>query len=250
MWLAGWLAGRAAGWRAGRVGGVPPRRMQQPRPARWRLPPAATSPSGTGGWLRSRRCCTPPALCTTTCWMSATCGEVGAPPALAVWRAGGGASQVAAKPPILPTSQPASQPASQCVACYLPPSVAVMWASRRHRHVWRQPTTTPRPRHSQPASQPHSLPRAPASPLPSPLAPQPLANRHLSASRTPARPARRQGDGEQPVRHARGGAGRRLSVCPVLLVPGQPGQYGGHQADLPGHRRLCRRRDQPGGLAV
>ena len=38
---------------------------------------------------------------------------------------------------------------------------------------------------------------------------------------------RRQGDCEQHVWHARGGAGGRLSVCPVLLVPGQPGQHGG-----------------------
>ena len=73
-----------------------------------RLPPTATSRSGTGGWRRSRKCCTPRLWCTTTCWTSVTRGEVRVPAAAAaacVWVHGCLPSQ--------PASQPVSHPASQ-----------------------------------------------------------------------------------------------------------------------------------------
>lgn len=75
-------------------------------------PAAATSRSGTAGWQRSRRCCTPPHWCTTTCWTSATRGEV-RPACFGGGGGGCGAGQPASQRTFHPVSQSASWPARQ-----------------------------------------------------------------------------------------------------------------------------------------
>ncbi len=65
---------------------------------------AATSPSGTGGWQRFQRCCTPPRWCMMTCLMSATFGEVRSDHWL------GRRLAHPDHPPSHPASHPASQP--------------------------------------------------------------------------------------------------------------------------------------------
>ena len=73
-------------------------------------------------------------------------------------------------------------------------------------------------------------------PSPSP-SPSPSALRYLPP---------RVGHGEQQVWHPRGGAGGRLFVRAVVLVPGQPGQLGGHQTHLAGEGE----KGEGGGVAL
>ena len=124
------------------------------------------------------------------------------------------------QPAGLAVSQQDSRPACHTIL------LAWLWSGGRQGWVWLVPRAGQPTYHTHPWCLPASHSSLPL-PLPPPsLCPPPLSTHHLNFC-TAILCCCRQGHRQQPVWHARCGAGGRLPVCAVILVPGQPGQHGG-----------------------